>query len=369
MAAVSEIPVVFLDRGEEKNYGNISISAALDYNLFVSTVSGMIGLLPNQKVSIYKMKNPFTPATGPELELVDDKIDFGLLCSQKNIIFQVVLGRSDSEMSRNSPERTHGVEGSNNLENNMSAEVPVVFFDGKEKKSLGNISISPALDYKLFMSTVGQIIGILPNQEISIYHTKNPYVPETCPDLTPVDEKIDFGLLCSQKDITFEVVLERSDSKMSRDSQERSHGDEGSNILENNMAVEIPVVVFDGDDENNFGNISISPATDYKLFVSTVGHFIGTLPNQKITIYHTKHPYARATGPELNPVEEKTDFGLLCSQKDIVFLVVLGRSGSEMSRNPSERTPSPQPVPTSENLEPTHRNEPAAVDKEAVSST
>lgn len=62
------------------------------------------------------------------------------------------------------------------------------------------------------------------------------------------------------------MVLERSDSKLSRNSPERNHGD----TLENNMTAEVPVVFFDGDDEKNFGNISISPAMDYQLFRSTM---------------------------------------------------------------------------------------------------
>lgn len=80
MAEESAVPVVFLI-GEKKNYGNISISAAMDYNVFMLIVREMIGILPNQEISIYKMKNPYTLATGTELKLVDDKIDFRLLCS------------------------------------------------------------------------------------------------------------------------------------------------------------------------------------------------------------------------------------------------------------------------------------------------
>ncbi|KAL2554177.1 uncharacterized protein Fot_07796 [Forsythia ovata] len=135
------------------------------------------------------------------------------------------------------------------------------------------------------------------------------------------------------------------------------------------MAAQVSVLFFKGEKETNFGNILIYPKLDYKLFQIRVGQMIGKFPNQ-ISIYLVKKPYSPAPkAPEMIPVNENIDFRVLCSEKDIIFLVFLDRS--EISRNPPERThgfevndfllknevcTSPQPVLAAENLVHTRLN-------------
>ncbi|KAL3642749.1 hypothetical protein CASFOL_013564 [Castilleja foliolosa] len=90
--------------------------------------------------------------------------------------------------------------------------VPVVFFDGEMEMNIGDVKISPTLEYKPFQIMLSQKIGISPNQ-ISIYLidlTRNP-------DSTfrgnrrriPITGKVNFSLICLQRDCCFLVVLKR----------------------------------------------------------------------------------------------------------------------------------------------------------------
>ncbi|KAL2503107.1 uncharacterized protein Fot_36955 [Forsythia ovata] len=109
---------------------------------------------------------------------------------------------------------------------------PVVFYDGEREMKIGNVKIDPRLEYKPFQLMLSQKIGISPNQ-ISIYlvdHKKNPN--STFPDdrrRTPITGKVNFGLICRQKDCCFLVVLKRS--RKSRNRRERVKDVEFSDSL------------------------------------------------------------------------------------------------------------------------------------------
>lgn len=99
------------------------------------------------------------------------------------------------------------------VEDERVTAFPVVFYDGEREMTIGDVKIFPGLEYKPFQLMLSQKIGISPNQ-ISIYlvdRKKNPKSP--FPDdrrRTPITGKVNFGLICRQKDCCFLVVLKRS---------------------------------------------------------------------------------------------------------------------------------------------------------------
>lgn len=100
---------------------------------------------------------------------------------------------------------------------------PVVFFDGEREMNIGDVKINPTLEYKPFQQMLSQKIGISPNQ-ISIYlvdRKKNPKSPfSEDRRRIPITGKVNFGLICRQKDCCFLVVLKRS--RKSRNRRERT---------------------------------------------------------------------------------------------------------------------------------------------------
>ncbi|KZV15639.1 hypothetical protein F511_38639 [Dorcoceras hygrometricum] len=98
----------------------------------------------------------------------------------------------------------------------------VVFYDGEREMNIGNVQINPALEYKPFQLMLSQMIGISPNQ-ISIYlvdRKKNQALPFTEDRRRiPITGKVNFGLICRQKNCYFLVVLKRS--RKSRNRRER----------------------------------------------------------------------------------------------------------------------------------------------------
>lgn len=99
---------------------------------------------------------------------------------------------------------------------------PVVFFDGEKEMNIGSVKINPGLQYKPFQLMLSQKIGISPNQ-ISIYIVDTRKVPELpfteYRRRIPITGKVNFGLICRQKDCRFLVVLKRS--RKSRNRRER----------------------------------------------------------------------------------------------------------------------------------------------------
>lgn len=90
---------------------------------------------------------------------------------------------------------------------------PVVFFDGEREMNIGEVRVNPTLEYKPFQHMLSQKIGISPNQ-ISIYlvdRRKNPKSPfSEDRRRIPITGKVNFGLICRQKECCFLVVLKRS---------------------------------------------------------------------------------------------------------------------------------------------------------------
>ncbi|KAL0346973.1 UNVERIFIED_CONTAM: hypothetical protein Scaly_1713300 [Sesamum calycinum] len=99
---------------------------------------------------------------------------------------------------------------------------PVLFFDGEREMNIGDVKINPTLEYKPFQLMLSQKIGISPNQ-ISIYlvdrrnNPKSPFSEDR--RRIPITGKVNFGLICRQKDCCFLVVLKRS--RKSRNRRER----------------------------------------------------------------------------------------------------------------------------------------------------
>ncbi|KAL1557099.1 hypothetical protein AAHA92_12627 [Salvia divinorum] len=90
---------------------------------------------------------------------------------------------------------------------------PVVFFDGEREMNIGEVRVNPTLEYKPFQHMLSQNIGISPNQ-ISIYlvdRRKNPKSPISEDHMRiPITRKVNFALICRQKECCFLVVLKRS---------------------------------------------------------------------------------------------------------------------------------------------------------------
>lgn len=105
---------------------------------------------------------------------------------------------------------------------------PVVFYDGEREMNIGDVRIYPTLEYKPFQLMLSQKIGISPNQ-ISIYlvdkkkNHKSPFWEER--RRIPITGKVNFNLICRQRDCCFLVVLKRS--RKSRNRRERT-----ANIIE-----------------------------------------------------------------------------------------------------------------------------------------
>lgn len=108
------------------------------------------------------------------------------------------------------------------VEDSGGPEFPVAFFDGEKEINIGSVKINPALQYKPFQLMLSQKIGISPNQ-ISIYLVDTRKVPALpFPEYRrriPITGKVNFGLICRQKDCRFLVVLKRS--RKSRNRRER----------------------------------------------------------------------------------------------------------------------------------------------------
>ncbi|GFP86525.1 hypothetical protein PHJA_000796300 [Phtheirospermum japonicum] len=112
------------------------------------------------------------------------------------------------------------------VEGGRGPSFPVVFFDGEREMNIGDVKINPTLEYKPFQLMLSQKIGISPNQ-ISIYlvdRKRNPKAPFTEDRRRiPITGKVNFGLICRQKDCCFLVVLKRS--RKSRNRREREFAD------------------------------------------------------------------------------------------------------------------------------------------------
>ncbi|KAG6433879.1 hypothetical protein SASPL_105498 [Salvia splendens] len=100
---------------------------------------------------------------------------------------------------------------------------PVVFFDGEREMNIGEVRVNPTLEYKPFQHMLSQKIGISPNQ-ISIYlvdRRKNPKSPfSEDRRRIPITGKVNFALICRQKECCFLVVLKRS--RKSRNRREKA---------------------------------------------------------------------------------------------------------------------------------------------------
>lgn len=100
---------------------------------------------------------------------------------------------------------------------------PVVFFDGEKEMNIGDVRINPTLEYKPFQHMLSRKIGISPNQ-ISIYlvdrwkSPKSPFSEDR--RRIPITGKVNFNLICRQKDCCFLVVLKRS--RKARNRRERA---------------------------------------------------------------------------------------------------------------------------------------------------
>ncbi|EEF29839.1 uncharacterized protein LOC8275751 [Ricinus communis] len=94
---------------------------------------------------------------------------------------------------------------------------PAVLFDGEQETSLGNILISPSLNFKVLQSIISEKLVLSPHQ-FSIYLTdtkKNGM-------RIPVTGKIDFSTISREKDCIFLVVLKRSRRDRRRKTREVS---------------------------------------------------------------------------------------------------------------------------------------------------
>ncbi|KAG8374040.1 hypothetical protein BUALT_Bualt11G0089600 [Buddleja alternifolia] len=111
-------------------------------------------------------------------------------------------------------------------EDGVGTAFPVVLFDGEREMNIGNVRISPAMEYKQFQLMLSQKIGISPNQ-FSIYlierknnSNSNPQSPFTEEwRRIPITGKVNFAYICSQQKCCFLAVLRRS--RKSRNRKER----------------------------------------------------------------------------------------------------------------------------------------------------
>ncbi|KAF2289648.1 hypothetical protein GH714_037700 [Hevea brasiliensis] len=94
------------------------------------------------------------------------------------------------------------------------ASFPVVFFDGEQETSLGNVVVSPFLNFKLFQSIISEKLVLSPHQ-FSIYLTDTRRGSRI-----PVTRKINFSAVSCEKDCFFVVVLNRSKRERRRKSRE-----------------------------------------------------------------------------------------------------------------------------------------------------
>lgn len=83
--------------------------------------------------------------------------------------------------------------------------LPVVFFDGVQEISLGEVSVSSRFNFKHFQSTVGEKLGVSSHQ-FSVYLTNR----ENRGSRVPVTGKMDFAAVSREENCAFLVVLKRS---------------------------------------------------------------------------------------------------------------------------------------------------------------
>ncbi|KAJ9184581.1 hypothetical protein P3X46_004293 [Hevea brasiliensis] len=95
------------------------------------------------------------------------------------------------------------------------ASFPVVFFDGEQETSLGDVVVSPSLNFKVFQSIIVEKLGLSPHQ-FSIYLADR----KRRGSRIPVTGKIDFTAVSYEKDCFFLVVLKRSRRERRRKSRE-----------------------------------------------------------------------------------------------------------------------------------------------------
>ncbi|GAB2272121.1 hypothetical protein Dimus_006940 [Dionaea muscipula] len=91
---------------------------------------------------------------------------------------------------------------------------PLVFFDGVTEIELGNVVVSPAMNFKKFQSIVSEKIGISPHQ-ITIYFEKHSPPPPPLLSMKshrkiPVTSKTNFGSILNEPNCFFRAVLKRS---------------------------------------------------------------------------------------------------------------------------------------------------------------
>ncbi|XP_051148344.1 uncharacterized protein LOC127263392 [Andrographis paniculata] len=103
---------------------------------------------------------------------------------------------------------------------------PVLFYDGERELDIGDVEISPMLEYKPFQQMLSQKIGISPNQ-ISTYlvnrgrNHKSAFAEDR--RRFPITGKVNFASICRQRGCSFLVVLKRS--RKSRNRRERMLSD------------------------------------------------------------------------------------------------------------------------------------------------
>lgn len=85
-----------------------------------------------------------------------------------------------------------------------SVTLPVFFFDGICESNIGNVVVSPSLDFNQFQSIIAQKIGI-PLHQFFIYLSSH----DTRRKI-PITGKINFGAISRNKSCFFLVVLKRS---------------------------------------------------------------------------------------------------------------------------------------------------------------
>lgn len=113
---------------------------------------------------------------------------------------------------------------------------PVAFFNGEREMDIGDVRITPAMDYKSFQLMLGEKIGISPNQ-ISIYlvnrkrNRKSPFSDDR--RRIPVTGKANFGAICRQKECCFLVILKRSRKSRGRRERMISGGNFVDFVLQN----------------------------------------------------------------------------------------------------------------------------------------
>ncbi|KAK9079228.1 hypothetical protein SSX86_000898 [Deinandra increscens subsp. villosa] len=92
------------------------------------------------------------------------------------------------------------------------------------------------------------------------------------------------------------------------------------------LAVEFPVVLFNGERQINVGNIEIHPAIDYLKFRTMLKHMIGVSYNNLTTYFVEK---CRPSSDNLQSkilITKKADFSAFVHQKNAYFLVVVKRT-------------------------------------------